>query len=234
MRFTLTLLGLLLCACFTAFAQAPDSVFYRHHIGLNTRVVLDKVIDQSSQTPLQLLYKYQLSPHAALRLSVEGMFAKSDSSRSYIDRLDEVTDYAFGGSLGYERQLQLGRVLKLYYGADAFYYHKAKNNEIFNRFTEPTPNQDLMEVRVSDKHAITTIGLGPFLGLRANIGKRLYLSTETYMHLKREKKTQDLYATSTRYHSEGAATGSSYGDYTVNRTIISYLPFSGLNILYTF
>ena len=235
MKTKFSLLALLLCLCQLASAQTADTAtFYRHHIGVNTRVVLDKLVDPASQMPLQLMYKYQLSSRTALRLSVEGMYTKSDSSRSYIDRLDEVTHYTYGGGLGYERQRPLGKVLMVYYGADAFYRRQGKNTEVVNKFIEPTPNQDLMEVRASDNHANTTIGLGPFLGLRANIGKRLYLSTETSIQLKREKKTQDFHSTSTRYHSEGAATGSSYADYTVYRNGISYLPFNGLSIQYTF
>ncbi len=232
MRFKLTLLGLLLCACLTAFAQAPDSIPYRHHIGLNTRVVLDKVIDQNSQTPLQLLYKYQLSSRSALRLSVEGNYTKSDSSRSYIDRLDEVTDYAFGGSLGYERQLQLGRVLMLYYGADAFYNRQGKDIEIRNKFLNT--DQLYEEVYVDEENITKALGLRPFAGLRANLNKRFYLSTETALSIKREKNTRDYYATVTVFTTEGEGVTYNYSDHSTKKIKISHLPINSISLYWLF
>lgn len=236
MRNKLLLLALLLCLCQVAKAQSSDSAFYRHHIGLNTRVVLDRITDPASRTPMQLLYKYQLSPRSALRAALEGMYATSDSTQSFTDRRDEITDYVFGGSVGYERQRPLNKIFMLYYGVDAFYRRDGKKIETLNRFTEPNPSQDQVEVHVDDRYATATFGLRPFVGLRANISKRFYLSTETALSLRREKSTQDYVASFKTYSNDGTAIGSprTTKDYTTNRTNFSFVPISGINLYWLF
>lgn len=233
MKTKILFFALLLCACFTAFAQAPDSLIsYRHHIGLNTRVVLDRLVEHDSRLPLQLLYKYQFSPRSALRLSVDGMYVKSDSSRSYIDRLDEVTEFTYGGSVGYERQSSFGKLLVLYYGADAFYSRQGKNVEILNNFLNTDQLHE--EVYVDEKNTTKALGLRPFAGLRANLTKRFYLSTETALSIKREIKTRDYYATVTVFNNEGEGVTYNYSDHSTKKIKISHLPINSISLYWLF
>ncbi|GHA66740.1 hypothetical protein [Pontibacter akesuensis] len=236
MRNKLLLLTLLLCLCQLAQAQTTDSTTaYRHHIGLNTRVVLDRVVEPASLTPLQLIYKYQLSPRSALRATVEGFYATSDSSQSYSVRRDEVTNQTLGGSLGYERQKLLNKVFVLYYGADIFYRREEKSIEMFNRFVDPSQGQIEVEVHVEDRYVTNAFGLRPFVGLRINVSKQFYLSTETAFSLRRERSTQDYIAAFRTYSKDGAiGNPQTTTDYTTHRTNIAYVPINGITLNWLF
>lgn len=229
------LFALLLFVCQFASAQSQDSIaFYRHHIGINTRVVLDKAIDPASRMPLQLMYKYQLSRTGAIRIGLEGMYSKSDSTQSFTNRHDEITDYLFGGSIGYEWQKQLSKRFMLYYGADGFYRQNGRNIEIINNYPEPSPSQTEVEIYIDNKLTTKTTGLRPFVGLRANIGKRFYLSSETALVIQREHvawKFEDYIKFSS---PEGGSIQPGSSDYTTKKSTVSYLPFSGINIQYLF
>lgn len=236
MKTTITLLAFFLCLCHLAEAQQTDStVLYRHHIGVNTRVVLDRISDAKSRTPLQLIYKYQLSPKSAIRVMGEGYYATSDSTQSLTNRRDEVQHYTIGGSVGLERQYTISRRFMLYYGADVFYQREGRNIEINNNFKEPYPSQDHIEVNVKDILTTTSFGLSPFLGLRYNVGSRFYFSAETALSLRREQSIWDYKFYTKRTTIEGnSSIQPGYTDYDVSRTIISYLPINGLTINYQF
>ncbi len=226
---------LLLCLCQLAKAQTADSTtLYRHHLGINTSVVLDRIADPASRMPLQLMYKYQLSRTGAIRIGAEGMYAKSDSTQSFTNRRDEITDYALGGSVGYEWQKPLNKRFMLYYGADAFYRQEGRNIGIINNYPEPSPSQREVEIYVDNKLTTKTTGLKPFVGLRANIGKQFYLSTETALVIQREHiawKFEDYIKFSS---PEGGSIQPGSSDYTTRKSAVSYLPFSGINIQYLF
>ena len=234
MKRKLLLSILLLALGHLAHAQTPDSVFYRHHIGLNTRIVLDRLIDPDSRMPLQLMYKYQLSPNGAVRIGAEGLYAKSDSTRSFTDRSDKVTNYLLGGSVGYEWQKPLNKIFMLYYGADAFYRHQGKNIEILNRYAEPYPSQYQVDDYVDDRLSTLSAGLKPFVGLRANIGSKFYLSAETALKMSRETNTWDFKGYIKFSSPEGGSTQTTTIGYKTQKVIASYLPVTGFNLHYMF
>ena len=236
MKFKYPLIAFLLFVCQFASAQSQDSTtFYRHHIGINTRVIIDKIVDPASRMPLQLMYKYQLSRTGAIRIGLEGTYAKSDSTQSYTNRRDEITDYLLGGSVGHEWQKPLSKIFMLYYGADAFYNQKGRNIEMWDEFSEPDP-YGVVEKHLKDLLTTTSYGIRPFIGLRANVGTRLYLSTETAFHLSKVKSSQDLVLSLKTYSPEYDSFGNpkTYIDYTTNKLVFSYIPITFVNLNWIF
>lgn len=236
MKIKYSLIFLLLFACQFASAQSQDSTaLYRHHIGINTHVILDRLADPASRMPLQLMYKYQFSRNGAIRFGAEGMYAKSDSTQSYTNRRDEITDFLFGGSIGYEWQRPLSKLFTLYYGTDGFYQQKVRNIEMWDEFSEPDP-YGVIEKHSKDLLTTTSFGIRPFIGFRINIGTRFYLSTETAFHLSKVKSSQDLVLSLKTYSPEYDSFGNpkTYIDYTTNKLVFSYIPITFVNLNWTF
>lgn len=232
MKIKITLIALLLCVCQFASAQSQDSTtLYRHHLGINTRIVLDRIADPASRMPLQLMYKYQLSRTGAIRIGAEGMYAKSDSTQSYTERRDEITDYALGGSVGYEWQKPLNKRFMLYYGADIFHHQQRKNVMVINTYQNSDQHKE--EVYIDDRYTTKKYGLNSFIGLRMHMSSRFYLATETALNLANRISTRDYYATVTVF-SNGEGVTYNYNDYLTKQTILSFLPFNSINATYLF
>lgn len=102
-----------------AAAQTPDSVTYKHQLGLTASPQLDKFFKTNRSLPLGLIYKRQVKLNQALRARLVGRYRNVDTTNTlgYVDgtsnRLWELS--AFGG---YEWQKKLGNRLEWYYGAE--------------------------------------------------------------------------------------------------------------------
>ncbi|NDK57162.1 hypothetical protein [Pontibacter fetidus] len=247
---------LLLCLLFTGSntsAQTPDSVFYRHHIGVNTQIAFDYFLKPDNRTPLQILYKYQVRKNTALRLAITSRF----SHQSFIDPTREYyagefkdfnndstsTSYELALGLGYEWQQNLTPKWQFYIGADAEpYLDKRKvtttNYETLVKSVSPNNSEPFPTTHITHvEHNYTTKGFRfrPFLGVRHQLGKRIYASAETALIT--DISRFDYRAAGGGYWPELSLVHEGFrieGRYITKDVDISMQPISSLSIFYLF
>jgi hypothetical protein len=150
-------------------AQSDVPVSNKNHIGFNTAIIINNLFNGEA-TPFTLMYKHQNGDKKALRMGL-GLA---------ISRNNETPDPTYPGffsassysdadvNIGYEWLSPITEKWVWYKGADLFFRYYTSQVETYD---------DGQPYTTSDE---STVGgsINPFLGIRFNIGPKLYLSTE--------------------------------------------------------
>lgn len=205
----------MLCSILSNAQEAEEvKQSYQRDIGFNTTFILQGIF-QSNQTPFSLMFKQYTSEHQAIRIGVDGLFNlnKTDantSSSSYSN-----TSYAsFSLALGKEFQKPIDQRWTWYFGGDIVPFFSFNDQDFYQ-------NGGRYSTSESGSYGV---GLRPFLGIRFNIGPRLYLSAEANVALQYARNKNYL-----RY--EGS---DPYTDTTGNNISFSLNPATGLFMYYRF
>lgn len=155
----------------SGYAQEEPTKDFKRDIGFNSAIVLNGIFDATS-TPFELLYKKYKTSNKATRygLNLDARISTTDQkSGQFIANYVNESSIFLSPSIGKEFQDRLSDRWVWYYGADAilnFSYYSA----------------DFYSGGVNDqKEKRLTAGLSgrPFVGLRFDIGPRLYVAVES-------------------------------------------------------
>jgi hypothetical protein len=232
MKTKFLLLALLLCACLTASAQTPDSVFYRHSLGVIASPVLDNLLTANRELPVGLIYKRQHKMNGAFRAT---LLAAHDSYKfTSIYRQPDENDKTRNSYLqitgGYEWQLPLDGRWRFYYGAEvgAFLDRKVQDDLSYRQ----TDNGDAIYTyyAVDEKRGVL---LRPFAGIILQLSNRIYLATETAILARHQRRDSDTKEKMNIISSnEVLLDVHSNGIWREN--ILTYQPLSNVSILLRF
>lgn len=255
---TKTLLTALLLVCLLFMgsniqAQTTDSVFYRHHIGVNTQIAFDYFLKPDYRTPLQIIYKYQFRKNNALRIAVKARFSR----QSFIDPTREFyagefkdfnndstsSSYELALALGYEWQQNVTPKWQFFIGVDAEPYLGNRkvtttNYETLVKSVSPSNSEPFPTTHITSvEHNYNTKGLRfrPFLGVRHQLGKRIYASAETALIA--DLSRFDYSAAGGGYWPELSLVHEGFrieGRYITKEVDISMQPISSLSVFYLF
>ena len=159
---------LLSSLAFVSVAQTADvENDYSNEIGFNTTFLLNGVF-KSTSTPFSLMYKKYKDNNNPLRLGIRMSIGLSiiDTPPSHYSN---ASSFYFAAVIGKEFQKEISQRWRWYFGGDiipAYKHDYYKYNPLGTDYVHSTKINGV------------SIGISPFLGLRFNLNKRLYLSTE--------------------------------------------------------
>ena len=221
MRFTLTLLGLLLCACLTASAQAPDSLNYRHSLGIVASPVLDKLFTSNRELPVGLIYRLQVQSNANMRISLLASHDSENFTSSGTNYEANWSNNYFQIAGGYEWQQPLSSKWVLYYGIEGGVLAGIiKSDSPFN-----FPDDITKYTRKTIDKSVGVL-LRPLAGLNFNLSDNIYISTETAVLIRRHRReiNSDVFNSL----EKAVPVEQSNGIWKKNK--IKYQPFSSISI----
>ena len=195
--------------------EAPVPATYKNDIGFNTTFALQGILT-SGETPFSLMYKRYKTETRAWRLGMDTYvnINKTDSETSTSNFIDSSSGY-IGIVAGMEHQNRIDKRWVWYFGGDFVPYYSFIDQNQFS-------NGELLWVNENREFGL---GLRPFLGIRFDIGPRLYLSAEANIILS--------YARVKNY-SSNVNELIPYNDTKGTRFVFSANPASGLFLYYRF
>ncbi len=169
MKKTIPLVALLCFFAHTIFAQENEQEEFTRDIGFNTTFILQGIF-QSNQTPFSLMYKKYTSPTKAIRLgaSFSFNFTKSDVNENFLNNFTDNSHASLTLTIGKEFQKELSKNWVWYYGGDILPSVWFSNYDYYSSNTKYS----------EDRYYNIGLGARPFLGIRYNLTRRLYLAAE--------------------------------------------------------
>jgi hypothetical protein len=179
MKTKLLLLAFLLCACLQASAQTPDSVFYRHSLGVTINPIYDDVFISKHPVAYGMIYRYQYKANKALRVGVSGAY----ETRTYLTTLKDhpspkdslFTTKFIELSLGHEWQHQINSSISIGYGIDftPFLIHQLNNidNILIGK-------NIFINEKIKRKYETIGLALQPLINIKIALTPRLYFIAE--------------------------------------------------------
>ncbi len=178
----------------SAYTQAQDSTktnkTYKNHIGISTQF-LQNFISKDNNSPIQLIYKRQLSKTSAFRLIVEGFYSKIDSSAFWIQQLPDKEYKLYAGlALGYEKQYYLAPKWKLHVGVDVKYginFRKEYGGDWVKIDNTGTTN-----FYMENDYDTRNLHFMPFIGARYHINPKVYLVVESRLNVQQSEMNSEV------------------------------------------
>ena len=172
----------------SAFAQVSDSDSFKNQLGIIASPSLHKLFENNRSLPVGLIYKRQVKENQAWRLTATGKFNHYNEPESHSGNLKHQSEFSnlFGEiALGYEWQQKLNNRFQFYYGADAgLGYQKYSDKSEFEEFYDTWQNEF---IKISNNRQISqrtlTYFVKPLVGLQFKVSQKLYLATESSLHL---------------------------------------------------
>lgn len=185
--FTLSSFFLLLTAL-PLWAQQQtlhDPMAHRNHLGFNTQTVLKQFFDQDRRTPLEMMYKRQMTPSGAVRLGTRLHYHRDDTHNTLFGNAPGFmrlvnTEWRAAIGVGYEWQRSLASWWLWYYGADTYFLFQKRVNTAYNAQGVFVEGVTQSRAIANSKHYFNTFGASvePLAGIRFQITPRLYTSLE--------------------------------------------------------
>ena len=212
MKTTLMVSVYVLCFASPSLSQDTLARYIKSDIGFNTTFFLSNLF-QSSSEPFSIMYKKYKGPYNAYRFGIDTFLSTRDGSGT--GSYNNLTSFSISVVLGKEKQNRLWKTWVCYYGLDvvpSVSHTKSANytNDQKNQETETT------FYRLAGR---------PFLGIRFDINRRLYISSETnltlaFSHRKNLQKS---------FNPEQTTVDSSSNEINLNLS-----PASGIFVYYRF
>lgn len=222
----------LLALSWPAFAQTSDSVSYKNHLGIIASPQLDKFFTANRTLPLGLIYRRQLKPDQAVRLSVLGAYNR----QTFTSTIDPEGLKATSTSLlevmaGYEWQKELSKRWSLFYGSDVGIGFKNIIQEDEDK-SHPIP-AGLAHYTKLAKDKTVNLGIRPFAGLQFKIHKKLHLAAETAISANYSRRE---YGANTHaiVYSTGEDLEGGYENGIWKEYNLKYSPISNVQLIYIF
>ena len=190
MRLPLLLsLGLLGLGQQAAQAQQADTArFYRHHLGLAASPQLDQFFTANRRLPVTILYKRQTAANKLWRLglTINQNYSSFDEYRppslGGVNSNDEFTNrtWGIGLLLGREFTHSFSRRWVGTTGTDVAVGYSYNYRETVHEYVvDPSTGNERLAHYQYYRRQIYQASVAPFVGLRFNIAKRLYATSET-------------------------------------------------------
>lgn len=216
-----------------AISQTPDSAAYKNELGIITSPSLQYLF-QNKSLPVGLIYKRQVKPDQAWRLTVNGRynsqkypFGSSDSNFSYSVKR---TDYFTSALIGYEWQKELNKKWSLYYGTEAGAGF-GKSTSYFD-FPNYNTGQNIFLTTSYGDYSTVHFILQPLAGIKFKISSRLFVATETHIELNYSNTKQKEIEVSFN-ENQGLKTSefNKLQSWSLN---LNYSPLSNIQLVYQF
>lgn len=221
----------LLALGWPTLAQTTDSVNYQNQLGIIASPQLDKFFTANRTLPVGLIYKRQIKPDQAVRLSALGAYRRQTfTSTIFPENLNTITTSLLQVMAGYEWQKELSKRWILYYGSDAgiIFNNNIKNDD------EPTSvfwqRGATRNYRAEDK--FLTLSIRPMAGIKLKVFSKIYLSAETTLSASFNRHEFDSNLEIVFYDT-GETTGEHQNGIWKNYSL-QYLPISNIQFIYHF
>lgn len=219
LRYKLLLVFLLTAYC--SFGQTSDSIYYRYSLGIIASPVLDKLFSSNRELPVGLIYRLQVQSNANMRISFLASHDNESFTSSGINYKANWSNNYFQIAGGYEWQQPLSSKWVLYYGIEGGALADITKSDSPVNF----PDDITQYTRKTIDKSVGVL-LRPLAGLNFNLSDNIYISTETAILIRRQRReiNSDVFASSGGTES----VEKSNGIWKKNK--IKYQPLSNISI----
>lgn len=154
----------------------PDRNTYS--LGINTQFAIDGLLDQSTFTPMEILWRKGTKNNQALRARLKGILANTDRNDEQERRKIHQSQLAL--ALGYEWHRPLGNRFGYYYGMEL--EMGVNNNNVTSHFINNTSIGDFF-VKRTDFEKTRRIGVLPIAGFTYRPLSYLFVSFEMRLEI---------------------------------------------------
>ncbi|MFC4871991.1 hypothetical protein [Negadavirga shengliensis] len=200
----------------------PDRNTYS--LGINTQFAIDGLLDQSTFTPVEILWRKGMKSNQAFRTRIKGMLANTDRNDEQERRKTHQSQLAL--ALGYEWHRPLGNRFGYYYGMElemGVQYQDSVRNYI---------DFEIGEFHTKRKESTKTnhFIILPFVGFTYQLSPKLYISSEFKLEINYhtiEKYSEFSYAL---FENPDDYVIGSYGKFDVHIFKLNMRPYTGVYI----
>ena len=215
----------------SALAQTADSVSYKNQLGIIASPLLDKFFTANRSLPVGLIYRRQVKPDQAARLSVLGAYKRRTFTSTIApENLRTTTTSLLEVMVGYEWQKELSARWQFYYGADAGAGYTKYNTKI--EITDNVPaSYYFSSFGYSNSHTLF-FTLKPMAGIRFNLSRNLYLATETNIAINYGLTKQKHFQTA--FYDTPDPQTTETPSYTSSSALVNFAPLANIQLVYKF
>ncbi|MFC4871992.1 hypothetical protein [Negadavirga shengliensis] len=201
----------------------PDRNTYS--LGINTQFAIDGLLDQSTFTPMEILWRKGTKNNQALRARLKGMLTNTDRNDEQERRKIHQSHLAL--ALGYEWHRPLGNRFGYYYGGEL--EMGVNNDNVTRHFINNTSIGDFF-VKRTDFEKTRRIGVLPIAGFTYNPLSGVFVSLEMRLEIFYEKLkfTSDSFIAPIETPNDSMP--GSWGRYNITSWKLNFQPYSGIFI----
>ena len=196
----------------TSHAQENSQGSFTRDIGFNTTFILEGLLN-AEESPFSIMYKKYVTQNKANRFGIDVSVNISETDGSATGAYSENSHLSIRLNIGREVQEPINEKWVWFYGGDLIPFYSSSNRRYF---------QDVQETSIIESSGFG-IALRPFIGIRYNINRRIYLSAEASINVSYIRRFSF-----TEYPQTGIIADDSAG----NNFSIAAHPANGLFLFY--